>query len=279
VRTRALSPAIGVEVAGVDLAGLLESDAVPAVADELRHLWLEHSLLLFRDQTVTPDQQLRFAGWFGPAEASTPQAMQTGEAMSTPVHYISNRVDGGRAGDGELLFHSDSAAREHPIRAVVLYAIDVPDDGGDTLFANCAFAFATLPASLRSRIAGHQVHHGFDYERAEKSPPGGPGFHAEHPAAMAHPITGDTVLYLSRNASTGILGLGAEESDALLEELFSYIEAPEAVYRHQWRVGDLIIWDNVALVHARTAFDPAAARTLQRVTVSGAPVVEPRPTD
>ncbi len=69
----------------------------------------------------------------------------------------------------------------------------------------------------------------------------------------------------------GIVGLGADESDALMEELFSYIEAPPAIYRHNWRVGDLIIWDNVALVHARTAFDPAAARTLQRVTVSGTP--------
>jgi taurine dioxygenase len=271
VRTRPLSPTIGAEVTGIDLALQLKSGADPVVTAELRRQWLHHKLLLFRDQSLTPEQQLRFAGWFGRAEASTPQAMQTGEAMPTPVHYISNRVSGGRAGDGELLFHSDSASREHPIRAVVLHAIEVPDDGGDTLFANCAYAFAELPQALRSRIDGRSAHHGFDYEREEKSPPGGRGFHAEHPVAMAHPITGELVLYLSRNATTNIVGLPDEESAALLDDLFAYIETPVAIYQHKWQAGDVVIWDNVALVHARTAFDPKMARTLQRVTVSGAP--------
>jgi taurine dioxygenase len=269
--THPLSPTIGAEVTDVDLAEQLDGDADVSLVDELRRLWLERRLLLFRHQSVTPDQQLRLAGWFGPAETSTPQAMQAGEEMPTPVHYISNRVDGGRAGDGELVFHSDSASRPYPIRAVVLHAIEVPDDGGDTLFGNCVHAWSTLPDDLRSRIAGRQAHHGFDYEREQKSEAGGPGFHAEHPVAMAHPLTGETVLYLSRNATTNIVGLPAEESATLLEQLFSYIEAPTAIYRHKWRVGDVIIWDNVALVHARTAFDPAATRTLQRITVSGAP--------
>jgi taurine dioxygenase len=258
-------------VIGIDLASELKGGPDPVVTAELRRQWLQYRLLLFRDQTLTPDQQLRFAGWFGSAEASTPQAMQTGEAMSTPVHYISNRVDGGRAGDGELLFHSDSASREHPIRAVVLHAIEVPDDGGDTLFANCAYALAMLPEDLRSRIDGRSAHHGFDYEREEKSQPGGSGFHAEHPVAMAHPLTGELVLYLSRNATTNIVGLPDEESAALLDDLFAYIETPAAIYQHRWQVGDVVIWDNVAVVHARTAFDPEMARTLQRVTVSGAP--------
>jgi len=88
---------------------------------------------------------------------------------------------------------------------------------------------------------------------------------------MPHPITGATVLYLSRNATTNIVGLTDWESAALMDALFSHIEAPAAIYRHKWRVGDLIIWDNVSLVHARTAFSADAARTLQRVTVSGAP--------
>lgn len=262
---RQLSPHIGVEITDIDLA----APATPSVVDALRALWTEHHLLLFRNQQLTPDQQLEVARWFGTAEASTPQAMQTGEAMATPVHYISNRVEGGRAGDGELLFHSDSAAREHPLRAVLLHALAVPDTGGDTLFANCIHAHATLPDDLRVRVASLVACHGYDYERYDKSPPGGPGFHAEHPVAMPHPLTGAPVLYLSRNATTGIAGLEPTESDELLERLFGYIETPAAWYRHQWRVGDLVIWDNVALVHARTPFDPAEARTLQRVTVAG----------
>jgi taurine dioxygenase len=267
---RSLSSTFGVEVGGVSLTDKLGGGADATLVDELRRLWLEHKLVLFRDQLLTADEQLRFAGWFGPAEGSTPQAMQAGETMSTPVHYISNRLEGGRAGDGELVFHSDSASRPEPIRAVVLHAIEVPTEGGDTLFANCEYAFSTLPEALRRRIADRRAHHGFDYQRSEKSGPHGPGFHAEHPVAMTHPITGATVLYLSRNATTNIVGLTDWESAALMDDLFAYIEAPPAIYRHKWRVGDLIIWDNVSLVHARTAFSADAARTLQRVTVSGA---------
>jgi taurine dioxygenase len=272
---RSLSPTIGAEVTDVNLAEQLDGDADWSLIDELRQLWLDRHLLLFPRQSLTADQQQRLASWFGHAEASTPQAMQVGQEMPTPVHYISNRVDGGRAGDGELVFHSDSASRPYPIRAVVLHALQVPDHGGETLFANCVDAWSTLPDLLRSRIAGLRAHHGFDYEREEKSQPGGPGFHAEHSVAMTHPLTGETVLYLSRNATTNIVGLAAAESAALLDELFSYIEAPGRIYRHKWLVGDVVIWDNVALVHARTAFDPGAARTLQRITVSGSPAEEP----
>jgi taurine dioxygenase len=270
---RPLSRAAGVEIVDVDLAQVLPGD--PALIEEVRALWRTHKLVLFRDQQLTPDQQLTFASWFGVAEASTPQAMQTGEAMPSPVHYISNRVEGGRAGDGELLFHSDSAAREHPLRAVVLHALAVPSTGGDTIYANCVRAYASLPEDLRQRVSARRASHGYDYERYDKSPPGGPGFHAEHPVAFTHPVTTEMVLYLSRNATTGIVGLDSDESDALLELLFSYIEAPEHCYRHEWRVGDVVVWDNIALVHARTAFDPAGARTLQRVTVSGAPLTRP----
>lgn len=114
---RSLSSTFGVEVGGVSLTDELGGGADATLVDELRRLWLEHKLVLFRDQLLTADEQLRFAGWFGPAEGSTPQAMQAGETMSTPVHYISNRLEGGRAGDGELVFHSDSASpRAHPGR-------------------------------------------------------------------------------------------------------------------------------------------------------------------
>lgn len=265
---RRLSPTFGVEVE-VDLAVMLRAGS--ATARKLRDLLFEHRLLLFRQQTLTPDQQLDVARWFGPAEAATPQAMQSGERMATPVHYISNRVDGGRAGDGELLFHSDSAAREHPLRAVVLHALAVPARGGDTLFANCVDAYASLPADLKARIASRRALHGYDYERYEASPPGGPGFHCDHPLAMPHPVTGETVLYMSRNATTGVMGLARDESDDLLDTLFAYIEDAARIYRHRWRLGDVVVWDNVALVHARTDFDPSEARTLQRVTVSGSP--------
>jgi alpha-ketoglutarate-dependent taurine dioxygenase len=268
-----LSTTIGVEVLDVDLARFADdrSDEAAAVVGEIRAAWLRHHLVLFRGQRLSPAQQAQVAAWFGPIEESTPQAMQRAQAAEGPVHYISNRVDGGRAGDGELEFHSDSAVREHPLRAVVLHAVDVPSVGGDTLYANCARAYETLPPSLKNRIRGCAAHHGYDYDRTEKSPPGGPGFHGTHPVALPHPLTGQPVLYLSRNSTTEIVGLPVGASDALLEELFSYIESPALIYRHHWLVGDVVVWDNVALVHARTPFDPNEARTLQRVTVSGVP--------
>jgi len=273
MQLRPLSTAIGVEVIDVDLARLTDdnSDEAAAMIEGIRAAWLRYHLVLFRAQQLSPAQQAKVAAWFGPIEESTPQAMQRAEAAEGPVHYISNRVDGGRAGDGELEFHSDSAVREFPLRAVVLHAVDVPSVGGDTLYANCARAYEMLPPSLKDRIRGHDAHHGYDYDRTEKSPPGGPGFHGTHPVALSHPLTGAPVLYLSRNSTTEIVGLPGAVSDALLEELFAYIESPAVIYRHQWRVGDVVVWDNVALVHARTPFDPREARTLQRVTVSGAP--------
>jgi taurine dioxygenase len=273
MRLRRLSAAIGVEVIDVDLARLAddESDAAGPVIEQIRAAWMRDHLVLFRGQRLSPAQQATVAAWFGPIEESTPQAMQRSETPEGPVHYISNRVEGGRAGDGELEFHSDSAVRAHPLRAVALHAVEVPAVGGDTLYANCVRAYAALPPSLKNLIRGRDAHHGYDYDRTEKSPPGGPGFHGTHPVAMPHPLTGDLVLYLSRNSTTEIVGMGSDESDALLEELFSYIESPDVIYRHEWQVGDLVVWDNVALVHARTPFDPDEARTLQRVTVSGAP--------
>lgn len=274
MQVRQLSPVTGVELLGIDLAALADRSNEPAsqpLIEQMRAAWLDHHLVLLRDQQLTPAQQAVVAGWIGPPEVTTPQATQRNEAPEGPVHYISNRAERGRAGDGELEFHSDSAVRPHPIRAVVLHALAVPSEGGDTLFANCMEACRRLSPSMVRELHGRCAHHGYDYDTTTKSPRGGPGFHHEHPVLMPHPLRDDAVLYLSRNSTTEIVGLAPERSDALLEELFAYIEAPDNIYRHRWSVGDVVLWDNVALVHARTAFDPAEARTLQRVTVSGAP--------
>ena len=246
---------------------------IPAVADELRqHVARAQAAALpgpdRRHQTSSCDSP---AG-SDPAEASTPQAMQTGEAMSTPVHYISNRVDGGRAGDGELLFHSDSAARR------------APDPGrraarhrrarrrrGHAVRQLCLCLRSRLPATLRSRIAGARSITASTTNGLRRARLTDPGFHAEHPVVMAHPITGEPILYLSRNASTGIVGLRRRERRRCMEELFSYIEAPAADLSPQLAGRGRDHLGQRCLVHARTAFDPAAARTLQRVTVSGAP--------
>ena len=170
------------------------------------------------------------------------------------------------------MFHSDSATRTHPIRAVSLYGEAVPRTGGHTVYADAMAAWRTLPARLRDRVAGLEARHAFDYDaEAKPTSPDFAGFQAVHPVVMAHPLTSEPVLYVNRGQTWRIEGLDDAASDALLEELWAHIEAPERRYEHVWHVDDLVVWDNVALQHARTAFDPAEARTLRRVVVSGAP--------
>jgi alpha-ketoglutarate-dependent taurine dioxygenase len=273
---RPLSPALGVEVFEMDLAALADEDPLqqPEIAHEIVQAWQAHRLVLFRRQRLSPAQQAVVAGWFGSVDRATPQAMQQGTATDEPVHYISNRVPEGRAGDGELLFHSDSSTRPHPIRAVSLFAIDVPAEGGDTRFANCARAYEQLPEQLKQRIQRLEALHGYDYSTLQKTDgTTGAGFAAVHPVVLTHPLTGERILFVSRNFTHHIVGWPEPASLELLEELWSHVERAEVIYQHAWARGDLIIWDNVAVQHARTAFDPSSARTLQRVTVSAAPPV------
>jgi alpha-ketoglutarate-dependent taurine dioxygenase len=267
-----LSTALGAEVADIELAGLTHAHPSPEIIEGLRKTWLTHHLLLFRNQRLTPMQQASVAGWFGPIERATPQAVQLGTAVDGPAHYISNRRVDGRAGDGELLFHSDSSTRRYPIRAVTLLAIDVPEHGGDTRFANCQQAYERLPDRLKGRLEGLRALHGYDYHTLQKTDGrSGAGFSAVHPVVLSHPLTGRQVLFVSRNFTHHIVGWTEPASRELLEELWSHVESDDVIYQHSWLRGDLVIWDNVTLQHARTGFDPASARTLQRVTVSGAP--------
>jgi alpha-ketoglutarate-dependent taurine dioxygenase len=274
LRWRACRPGLGAEIFDCDLAALVDAgaDADSPVAAAVREAWRRHRLVLFRGQTLDAAQQEAVASWFGPLERSTPQRAQRGEEMASPVHWISNRVAGGQAGDGELVFHSDSATRRHPIRAVALFAEAVPTAGGHTVFADAVAAWRTLPASLRGQVEHLEAVHAFDYE-AEAKPlrRDFQGFSARHPVVMAHPLSGEPVLYVNRGQTWYLDGLDDEASADLLERLWAHVEDPRCGYEHRWRVGDLVVWDNVALQHARTAFDPAEARTLRRVVVSGAP--------
>jgi alpha-ketoglutarate-dependent taurine dioxygenase len=274
LRWRPCTPDIGAVVLDCDLAALVERGAGRGdpVVDDLHATWLARHVLVFPGQELAPAHQEAFASWFGPLERSTPQRAQRGVEAPGPVHYISNRVPGGQAGDGELVFHSDSATRRYPIRAVSLYAEAVPSVGGHTVFADAVAGWRTLPAALRARVEPLEALHAFDYD-AEAKPRSADfaGFQAVHPVVMDHPLTGEPVLYVNRGQTWRLLGLDDDASEALLEALWSHIEAPERRYQHEWRVGDLVLWDNVALQHARTAFDPAEPRTLRRVVVSGAP--------
>src|SRR5215470_9611000 len=240
---RPLSPALGAEIAGVDLSEEIEDHAFA----QIRDAWHQHLVILLRGQELSEEDEVRFAEKFGPpAVIHTRQFVRSHPA----VMLISNiREDGkpiGALPDGEMHFHTDQCHQERPAMASMLYAIEVPRLGGNTLFANGYKAYETLPDALKLRIAGHKALNAYDYDtaamkRGTRLAEGVPS--CLHPVVRTHPATSRKALYVNRLMTVRIEGLPAEESDELLDMLFAHQERREFVYEHVWRPGDLLLWD------------------------------------
>jgi alpha-ketoglutarate-dependent taurine dioxygenase len=266
---RPLSPAIGAEILGVDL----RQDIDDALAANILAAWHRHLVILLRGQSLTEEDQVRFAERFGPpAKIHTEQFVQRHPA----VMLISNiREDGkpiGALPDGEMQFHTDQCHQERPAMASMLYAIEVPSTGGNTLFANGYLAYETLPAEIKIKIEGRKALNAYDYAtgatiRGAEVPAGAPAY--AHPIVRTHPATGRKALYVNRLMTRRIEGLPAHESERLLNVLFDHQEQPQFIYEHVWRPGDLLIWDNRCTLHARTDFSVEKRRLLRRVTILG----------
>ena len=266
---RPLSPALGAEIIGIDLREGMSDDLFARILAA----WHDNLVLLLRDQQLTEEDQVRFAARFGPlATIHTKQFVRNHPA----VMLISNiREDGkpiGALPDGEMHFHSDQCHQERPARGSMLYAMEVPSKGGNTLFANAYKAYETLPDAIRRRIEGRRALNAYDYDsaatkRGTKVADGVPSY--VHPVVRTHPATGRRALYVNRLMTVRIEGLPAEESDELLEKLFEHQERREFIYEHVWRPGDLLLWDNRCTLHARTDFSPHERRLLRRVTILG----------
>jgi taurine dioxygenase len=273
VSIRPLSPAIGIEVQGLDLAGPMSAETFARV----RQGWEENCIALFRDQSLDETQQVAFASQLGTPGTTTmndPDPLKRGQHPA--VLYVSNiRVDGKLTGilpDGEMFFHSDTCYVERPVTASMLYAMEVPSRGGNTLYANGFRAYEALPEEMKRRLTGKRALNVYDYDgdpthRAKTLPPGVKQF--AHPVFRTHPPTGRKALYVNRLMTWSILGMADEESRAILEFLFDHQEKPEFVYEHTWRRGDVILWDNRSCLHARTDFDPGERRRLRRCTILG----------
>ena len=266
---RPLSPAIGAEILGVDLRNHIDD----ALAQGMLDVWHRHLVILLRDQDLTEDDQVRFAERFGPpAKIHTKQFVRSHPA----VMLISNiREDGKAIGalpDGEMQFHTDQCHQEIPAKASMLYAIEIPSVGGNTLFANAYLAYETLSADIRRRIDGRKALNAYDYDtaatiRKSEVPDGAPCY--AHPVVRTHPATGRKALYVNRLMTRRIEGLDAQESEELLTLLFDHQEQPKFIYEHVWRPGDILMWDNRCTLHARTDFPAGERRLLRRVTILG----------
>jgi taurine dioxygenase len=266
---RPLSAVLGLEILNIDLSEPLP----PAIVSQLREAWHEGLILLLRGQTLAEEDQVRFAAYFG-STAKTLNVHNTGKHPA--VMLISNiRKDGkpiGALPDGEMQFHTDQCYVEKPAAATILYAIEIPSVGGNTLFANAYLAYETLPASIKSRIDGRKAVNAYDYANAStiRGTRLGEGVpHYSHPVVRTHPATGRKALYVNRLMTVAIEGMPVAESDKLLEVLFDHQEQRRFVYEHVWRVGDILMWDNRCTLHARTDFSPTERRLLRRIAILG----------
>ncbi len=269
-----LSKHIGAEIGGIDLRAPLERDTIR----EIYQAWLDHVVLLFRDQDLTQQDLLRVTEYFGETAPLTrpTKFFPKGYARLLPnIMMISNiRENGETIGalpDGEMNFHHDQIHAEVPHKCTLLYSLEVPSHGGDTLFASGYAAYETLDPALKSKLAGCRAFHHYNYGATIRGAAGvGASNQAAHPVFRTHEETGRKAIYVNRLMTVRIEDMPQAESDAVLEALFDHAEKPEFVYRHVWRVGDLLVWDNRCSMHARDDFPSDQRRLMLRTTVKGA---------
>lgn len=270
---RRLTAHTGAEAVGIDLTRPVSSETKAA----LNQAFVDHSVLVIRDQTLTPAQMLAAVELFG----SIFHQHNTRFALPDcpQIHYISNQdsfPDGTRYIPGEG-WHTDHSNDARPPKATVLHAVTLPDRGGDTQYANMAAAYAALPQTMQHRIANllaihiYQSSHsarklmGLSDENKERVPNA-----VLHPVVRTHPESGRKSIYLNPIRIEGILGLDHKEALPLLDDLLNHASQADFQYRHEWRPGDLVMWDNRCLLHkANGDYDMQQTRYLYRVMLQG----------
>ena len=248
---------------------------------DIYQAWLDHNgVLRFPCQDLNDDNFLEFAALFGELDLAPINANGGYWKPKYPeLAVISNVVQNGKPvgslGSYESKWHTDMSYNESPPKASILYAIELPLEGGDTGFASTAAAYDALSEEMKERIAGltckhdsshnsvGQVRKGFQktYQKREDTPG------AVHPLVAEHPETGRKVIYLGRRARAYICELEKFESDALLDDLFAHITRPQFTWTQKWRLGDVVIWDNRCTLHRRDALDPNERRLLHRAQI------------
>jgi taurine dioxygenase len=273
-RTTPLTPAFGTEVHGADLATLTD-----AQFDELARIFYQRQVLGIRAQELTPQQFLAFARRIGPPQ---PHVIDQFHHPADPnILILSNvKLNGQPTGlqDAGSYFHTDYSYLQVPARATTLYSRVVPKAGGDTLFANQIAAYDDLSDAMKRRIdpllAIH--HYGNRNDVDEKSRTAASPLTSDqkarmpvitHRVARPHPVTGRKALYAVSGSAFGIVGMPDDEARDLLDELAAHATQPKYQLRFKYGVGDVVVWDNAALLHSATLIDPDDARTLWRITL------------
>jgi alpha-ketoglutarate-dependent taurine dioxygenase len=274
LESRSLHDSFARELLGLRLWEPLED----LIVGKLRELWARHPVLVVRRQALSERELADFSALFGPLERVV--RTEWASPVVPEVGLISNLRDGqakpiGGLGDGELQWHSDQSYMMNPATGAALYAVELPSEGGTTSWVDLAAAYTGLPERLKQmvegrhgvfsyvkRLAGYQgVDRVISAEAKRKTPP------VLHPLVRTHPVTGRKALYLDSTTTTGIEGMNDAAGSALLDEIYSFATQPEFVYRHEWQVGDIVMWDNGSTMHRREPFDPTARRLMKRTTI------------
>jgi taurine dioxygenase len=274
--------ALGAEIRGVDISRPLSSTDAKAI----HTAWLDHLVLLFRGQDLTDAQLIAFSRNFGELELPPTKLLNLKKGIEQKsdippeINVISNVTENGKPigqlGAGEAAWHTDSGFVEQPPKASILYAIEIPSEGGNTSFLNMYAAYETLASDLKKQIAGRKAKHDPSYtsvgvrradfdEVTDVSRSPGP----LHPIVRTHPDTKRKALYLGRRLNSYIDGIAVAESEALLDNVWVHTAHPRFVWEHRWKTGDVVMWDNRCAMHRREAFDDSARRILHRTQLKG----------
>jgi taurine dioxygenase len=276
---RNLDAALGAEISGIDLSA-------PSAASEIatiEEVWRERLVVVFHGQTLTDPQLIAFSRNFGALDPPGPNPYGEPFIKQHPeLNVISNVVENGKPignlGDGEAVWHADMTYVEVPPKAAMLHALEVPppEAGGNTYFANMFAAYASLPADLKQaadgRIAVHDastnsagmLRKGYQEVTDVRQTVG-----ARHPLVRVEPKTGRKALFLGRRPNAYVVGLDVPESEALLDALWAHATQPRFVMCHKWKVGDLLMWNNLSVLHRRDPFDPKTRRVMHRSQIKG----------
>src|SRR5436190_12923390 len=272
---KSLRNGFGLETSDADISRPLSD----AEFSDIERAFFAGQVLVLRDQRLTPAQYVAFARRFGPPE---PHVIDQFHHPADPnILILSNRKKDGQPvglADAGTYFHTDYSYLQVPARATMLYSIEVPKSGGNTLFANQYAAYDALPEATKQRIEPLvAIHHYGNRKVADEmsriaASPLTPAQEARmplitHPLVRAHPVTGRKALYAVSGSSYGIVGMPHDEGVALLDQLAAHATQSEFVLDYAYRIGDVVIWDNASLLHSATLTDPDDPRTLWRITV------------
>jgi taurine dioxygenase len=272
-----LDAALGAEVSGIDLS----KPVARADVDAIENVWRERLVVVFHGQALSDPQLIAFSRNFGDLDPPGPNPYGEPFNKQHPeLNVISNVVENGKPignlGDGEAVWHADMTYVEVPPKAAMLHSLEIPPTGGNTHFANMFAAYETLPAELKQAAAGKMAVHDASTNSAGMLRQGYKPVTdvrevvgAHHPLVRTEPATGRKALFLGRRPNSYVLGLDVPASEALLDALWAHATQPQFAMCHQWQVGDLLMWNNLSVLHRRDPFDPKSRRIMHRSQIRG----------